>query len=203
MATTSNELLTLSNIARFEGWVPVRIYESDSGTMVDWCYLGKRAFREATFAQTIEECLHYPANLLLRHQTSLDVLREVSETQPSLKPSGFVFHMSRSGASLVSRLLASSAANYHHFRASPVDSILQSVMQSRIQDGAPARADELKDQETTTVLANGSWASRAGEQNSTWLLSSAPGIFSNSQSCVALFPDVRWVFLYRRAGCRA
>ena len=60
MATTSNELLTLSNIARFEGWVPVRIYESASGTMVDWCYLGKRAFREVTFAQTIEESLHIP-----------------------------------------------------------------------------------------------------------------------------------------------
>jgi hypothetical protein len=196
MATTSDELLTLSNIARFEGWVPVRIYESDGGTLVDWCFLGERAFREATFAQTIEECLHYPANLLLRHQTSLDVLREVSETQPSLKPNGFVFHMSRSGASQVSRLLASLPQNIIISRASTVDSILRSVMQSRIQDGTRAHSNELKDHELLRCLLRVLGQPRRGTEQHLVIVFSAWNILELAVVRRA-FPDVPWVFLYR------
>lgn len=196
MATTSNELLTLSNIARFEGWVPVRIYESDSGPTVDWCYLGKRTFREVTFAQTIEECLHYPANLLLRHQTSLDVLREVSETQPGLKPSGFVFHMSRSGASQVSRLLASLPQNIIISRASPVDSILHSVMKSRIANGAPTHANELKDHELLRCLLRVLGQPRRGTERHLVIVFSAWNVLELATVRRA-FPDVPWVFLYR------
>ena len=186
----------MNNIARFEGWVPVRLYESDSGTLVDWCYLGKRAFREATFAQTIEECLHYPANLLLRHQTSLDVLRQVSESRPGLKPNGFVFHMSRSGASQVSQLLASLPQNIIISRASPVDSMLHSVMQSRIEDGTPAHSNELKDHELLRCLLRVLGQPRREPEQHLVIVFSAWNILEFAVVRRA-FPDVPWVFLYR------
>jgi hypothetical protein len=196
MATTSNELLTLSNIARFEGWVPVRIYESDTGTMVDWCYVGESAFREATFAQTIEQCLRYPANLLVRHQTSLDVLREVSESRPSLKPNGFVFHMSRSGASLVSRLLASLPQSIIISKATPVDSILHSVMRSRVQDGTTALANGLRDHELLRCLIRVLGQPRQGTERHLVIVFNAWNILELAVVRRA-FPDVPWVFLYR------
>ena len=79
--------------------------------MVDWGCLGKERFTDPLFEQTIDVCLRHPFNLLFRHQTPIELLGEVAATFPMVPPSGFIFHLSRCGSTLVSQMLAALPQN--------------------------------------------------------------------------------------------
>jgi hypothetical protein len=113
----------------FEGWIPMRIYWRQARPMVDWGYLGGRRFTDPFFEQTIGGCVRHPADLLFRHQTPLEFLGELAENRPSLAPTGFIFHMSRCGSTLISQMLAAVPGNIVISEASPIDAILRAHFQ--------------------------------------------------------------------------
>jgi gluconate kinase len=179
----------LTDATQLDGWIPVRVYWSNGRPTIDWCYLGRRGFTESSFEQTVEACLRYPANLLFRHQTSIEVLQQLSETRPGLEPTGFIFHMSRCGSTLISQMLAALSKNIVISEARPIDSILR----AHLRDG------ELTDGERIGWLR---WlVSALGQQR----LGTERHLFIVFDSWNALelsmvrraFPDVPWVFLYR------
>jgi hypothetical protein len=110
---------------QLEGWLPIRVYWQQSYPMVDWGYLGDLQFTDPFFDQTVNRALSHPANLLFRHQTTIKVLEEQAGTCPGLKPSGFIFHMSRCGSTLVSQMLAALASNLVISEARPLDAVLR------------------------------------------------------------------------------
>lgn len=178
----------LTDAAQLDGWIPARVYWSNGRPIIDWCYLGNRGFKHS-FEQTLEECLRYPGNLLFRHQTSIEVLQQLSERRPGLKPTGFIFHMSRCGATMISRMLAALPENIVISEARPIDSILR----AHLHDG------EITDLERIDWLR---WlVSALGQQR----LGIARHLFIVFDSWNVLklplvrraFPDVPWVFLYR------
>lgn len=120
----------LIDVAPLEGWVPARFYWRDGRPMVDWCYLGRQRFDAAFFEQTIGKCMTRPFNLLFRQQTPIEVLRELDQVRPGLKPTGFVFHMSRSGSTLVSKTLAAIPTNVVMSEARPIDATLRAHFNS-------------------------------------------------------------------------
>ena len=61
------------------------------------------------FDQTIERCLRDPFRLLFWRRTDMDVLAEFVAASPGLEPSGFIFHLSRCGSTLVAQMLAASS----------------------------------------------------------------------------------------------
>ncbi|MCX6921983.1 MAG: sulfotransferase family protein [Verrucomicrobia bacterium] len=93
--------------------------------MVDWGYLGARRFSDPFFAQTINQCMRHPADLLFRHQTPLESLGEIIAAISSVRPRGFIFHMSRCGSTLVSQMLAASPQNIVLSEAGPIDDVLR------------------------------------------------------------------------------
>src|SRR5580693_7844529 len=109
----------------FSGWIPMRIYSRDTRPMVDWGHLGARRFTDPFFGQTINRCVEHPADLLFRHQTPLEQLGDIVGTQSSLRPTGFVFHMSRCGSTLISQMLAATPENIVLSEPDPVDAILR------------------------------------------------------------------------------
>jgi Sulfotransferase domain len=115
----------LSDPDRFDGWIPVRLYGSEGAPTVDWCYLGRHRFTASSFAQTVEESLRYPANLLFRHQTPIEILRQWSDIRPGLRPTGFIFHTSRCGSTLVSQMLGALPQNIVISEARPIDLIVR------------------------------------------------------------------------------
>src|SRR5215216_3426983 len=110
---------------QLDGWTPIRLYWLQSSAFVDWCHSGELRFTDPFFDQTIEKCLRHPFNLLFRHQTPVDTLRLRHEARPGLPPTGFVFHLSRCGSTLISQMLAALPQNVVISEAPPLDSALR------------------------------------------------------------------------------
>jgi hypothetical protein len=87
-------------------------------------YLGARRFTDPFFAQTINPCVRHPADAF-RHQTPLENLGEIVASQPGCRPTGFIFHMSRCGSTLLSQMLAAALENIVLSEAGPIDDILR------------------------------------------------------------------------------
>ncbi len=157
--------------------------------MIDWCYLGKTRFTEPFFEQTVERTLRRPFELLFRRQTPIEALRELGESEPEVCPTGFIFHMSRCGSTLISQMLAALPQNIVISEAGPVDSILR----------ANWRDPRIMDEERIAWLrglVNAYGRKRSGQEEHLYIK-----FDSWHTLCLDLvrraFPDVPWIFLYR------
>jgi hypothetical protein len=173
----------------FSGWIPMRVYWRDSRPMVDWGHLGARRFTDPFFAQTIEQCVRHPADLLFRHQTALDDLGEIAGSQPGLRPTGFVFHMSRCGSTLISQMLATAPENIVISEAAPIDDILRANFRD------PGVTEERRVQWLQWLVDVLAWRRHPAEKHvfikfDCWHMMFLPLI-------QRAFPDVPWIFLYR------
>jgi len=167
----------------------MRIYWRDYRPMVDWGHLGTRRFTDPFFAQTIDPCVRHPADLLFRHQTLLDDLGEMVVSQPGLRPTGFIFHMSRCGSTLISQMLAAAPRNIVLSEAAPIDDILRGHFRN------PYITEERRVRWLQWLLSVLARRRHPAEQNvfikfDCWHVMFLPLIRR-------AFPDVPWVFLYR------
>jgi hypothetical protein len=92
--------MEITDLAR---WTPVRFDFSGPAPAIDWADLSAERFTEPFFDQTVARWASGPrARPLVR--TGLGAL-EALDGEPSLEPAGMIFHLSRCGSTLVSRLL--------------------------------------------------------------------------------------------------
>ena len=179
----------LTDVTQLEGWVPARFLWREGKPIVDWCYLGRQRFEAAFFEHTIGKCMARPFNLLFRQQTSIEVLEQWHQMRPGLEPTGFVFHMSRCGSTLVSQMLTAIPTNVVMSEARPIDSTLRAQFNST-EAGDDQRITWLR----WMVSALGQrWL--GGEQHlfvkfDAWNTLELPLIRR-------AFPEVPWIFLYR------
>lgn len=114
---------------RLFGWTPFRAACVDGRMTLDWCHLGDRRPIEPLFVETIAQAMQDPFNLAFQQHTPVEVL----ETLPAGLPvGGFVFHMSRCGATLVSRLLAAFDCNTVASEPAPLQAVLRAAASGRI-----------------------------------------------------------------------
>jgi len=173
----------------FSGWIPMRIDWEGPRPMVDWGWLGNRRLIEPFFEQSIARCVHHPADVLFRHQTSLDELAALAPTQPSATPKGFIFHMSRCGSTLLTQMLAASPRNLVLSEPSPIDTVLRAHFHNPEITEAQ-RVQWLQD--LVRILA---WRRHPEAENlfikfDCWHTPALPLIHR-------AFPGVPWIFLYR------
>jgi len=172
------------NLALLKNWVPLRLFPRDGHTFVDWAYRGNERFTDPFFEQTITRCLRHPANVLFRHQTPVDVLGELYEERRGLKPSGFVFHISRCGSTLITQMLAAVERNIVISEARPVDQVLTGPMDDS------QRIDCLR------WIVNAFGQPRIPEEGYFFIKFDAWHVLQLPLIQRA-FPDVPWVFIYR------
>jgi hypothetical protein len=172
-----------------KGWLPARAFWQDGDLWVDWTYFGERRLREPFFQDSLRLCLSEPFNRLFRYSTPIARLSEWLAVHPGLAPSGFIFHMSRCGSTLVSQMLAAVAHNIVISEASPIDAVVQA---------RHARPDLTVGQHAlwlaSMVGALGHKRS-GGERHlfvklDSWHTLALP-LFRRA------FPSVPWIFLYR------
>lgn len=133
--------------------------------------------------------MRQPFNLLFRHQTSIEMLRERDAFEPGLRPNGFIFHMSRCGSTLVSQMLGAIARTVVISEASPIDATLRAHLR------APG-LDENEQADWLRWMVSALGQRRRGDEKhffiklDCWDTLSLPLIRRT-------FPEVPWVFVYR------
>ena len=170
-----------------EGWLPARLGAETDGTVwADWCRLTTGALREPFFAETIDLCLRHPFNQLFLRRTPIARLGERFTERPGLTPAGFIFHMSRCGSTLVSRLLAGLPGSLVLSEPDPMHWILRG-------GSAPSRAVAGEWLRWALAALAQPWSgqeTRVFVKFDPWSMVDLPLIRE-------AFPDVPWVFLYR------
>ncbi len=177
------------NAKDFSGWIPIRIYWKKSLPMVDWGYLGARRFIEPFFNQTVDQCVSHPADILFRHQTPLEQLGEIMASRPGVRPTGFIFHMSRCGSTLISQMLAAVPENIVLSEPAALDTVLRAHFQN------PEITGEQCVQWLQWLVGTWAWRRQLEEKNlfikfDSWHTPFLPVI-------QRAFPGVPWIFVYR------
>ena len=175
-------------LPRLGGWIPIRLYGQPPRLMVDWCYLGATRFTEPFFEQTIEHSLRHPFNQLFRHQTPIEVLGEWQAVQPGLPPTGFIFHMSRCGSTLISQMLGALPQNVVISEAGPIDSVLRANFQD------PGVTDE---QRVAWLKWLVSALGQRYNQEKNYFIKFDSWHTLDLPLIKRAFPKVPWVFVYR------
>ena len=180
----------MNNFAeQLEKWLPIRVAWHQTAPFFDWCYFGERRFTESFFDQTVENLFQKPFNLFLRPLTPIDILEECYKIRPGLKPSGFIFHLSRCGSTLVSQMLAALEKNVVISEASPLDWIIR----------AKVRKPDISDEEQIKWIrwmVSALGQKRDAEAEHFFIKFDSWHTF-NLDLITQAFPDVPWVFLYR------
>jgi hypothetical protein len=92
---------------RLAGWTPASVeLENGDDPVVRWYYTEGVDFIDPFFDQTIERCLQDPFRLLFWRETGMGEVTEFASASPGLAPSGFIFHLSRCGSTLLAQMLA-------------------------------------------------------------------------------------------------
>ena len=111
--------MELAELAR---WTPIRFDLSGAAPVVDWADLSEERFVEPFFDQTVARWASGPrARPLVR--TGLEALVAL-DNEPSLEPAGMIFHLSRCGSTLVSRLLGTLPGAVVLAEPSPLNALL-------------------------------------------------------------------------------
>jgi hypothetical protein len=181
--------IAMADVGRLAGWIPVRICWQQSQPIVEWRYAGDIEFSEPFFDQTIRRCLRQPFSRLFSWRTPIDTLAQLYAARPGLPPSGFVFHMSRCGSTLIAQMLAALPQTLVIAEAEPIDAVLRANFQDT------ALTDEQRIDWLRWVI--GALGQPRGESQRHYVVK------FDSWSILALpliqraFPNVPWIFVYR------
>jgi hypothetical protein len=95
-----------------KGWVPVKLYPGDKDLQCRWLYVGNKKFTEPFFDDTIAARRVLPENgFLNKRMSSVDELADRVKEVDAVKPTAFIFHISRCGSTLISQMLGMQPSN--------------------------------------------------------------------------------------------
>lgn len=172
-----------------DGWLPIRASWQAGELYAHWAYFGARRLRQPFFEGDVRWCLAQPFNRLFRYVTAVEKLAAWLDERPHLQPSGFIFHMSRCGSTLVSQMLAAVESNIVVAEASPIDGVVQAHVWT------PDLGDERQHRWLRSIVG-ALGQRRCGDERHYFIKldcwhSVALPLFRRA------FPDVPWIFLYR------
>jgi hypothetical protein len=174
--------MELAELAR---WTPVRFDFSGDAPAVDWADLSGERFAEPFFDQTVMRWASGPRSTPLV-RTGLDALAAL-DSEPSLEPAGMVFHLSRCGSTLVSRLLGTLPGVFAIAEPSPLNSLLGLD---------PKRVDQAALIQVVRMLVRALGRRRHGDEQHLVLKCTSWNIRQRAILSAA-FPDTPWVWLQR------
>lgn len=171
------------------GWLPVRARWQDQELNIDWAYAGSQQLREPFFDESVARFTAKPFNRLLRYTTPISALAGWVQQHPGVKPTGFIFHMSRCGSTLVSQMLAAIPDNVVASEADPIDTVV------RAKATLPALGEEQHAEWLRSMIGALGQPRTGAERHffvklDSWHSLALP-LFRRA------FPDVPWIFLYR------
>lgn len=171
-------------VENFRGWCPFRYGVDADGPHVSWTRLGDRRLREPFFNDTLTSLFQMPFNQAFRQRTPLSFLREMYVQAPGVPATGFIFHISRCGSTLVSQMLASLARSIVVSEAPPLDLVLRSPASE------PERVEALR------WMVN-AFAQRRFDEERDFFVKFDSWSILDLPIIKKAFPEVPWIFMYR------
>jgi hypothetical protein len=174
--------MELAELAR---WTPIRFDLSGAAPVVDWADLSEERFVEPFFDQTVARWASGPrARPLIR--TGLEALVAL-DNEPSLEPAGMIFHLSRCGSTLVSRLLGTLPGTVVLAEPSPLNALL-GLNPGRVEAATLVRLVRL--------LVRALGRRRHGDERHLVLKCTSWNI-RRREILAAAFPETPWVWVQR------
>ncbi|GAA0647866.1 sulfotransferase family protein [Brevundimonas lenta] len=170
-------------------WLPGRIFWNDAdveASTVEWLHCDLPRFDEPFLDDTYALLTRRPANVLFRRRTSLAELEAWAADSPGIPPTGFVFHVSRCGSTLLARLLGSLDHALVLSEPGPVDSIIR----------AGDRLGRDRQISLLRAIVSALGQPRTPGQNRLFIKFDAWNTL-HLPLVRAAFPEVPWVFLHR------
>ena len=174
--------MELAELAR---WTPIRFDLSGAAPAIDWADLSEERFVEPFFDQTVTRWASGPrARPLVR--TRLDALAALDD-EPSLEPAGMIFHLSRCGSTLVSRLLGTLPGTVVISEPSPLNALLGLD---------PGRVNEATLVRLVRLLVRALGRCRHGDERHLVLKCTSWNVRRRAVLAAA-FPDTPWIWVQR------
>ncbi len=178
--------MELADLAR---WTPIRFDFSGPAPAVDWADLTAERFVDPFFDQTVARWVSGPhARPLVR--TGLEVLVAL-DSELSLDPAGMIFHLSRCGSALVSRLMCTVPGVVVLAEPAPLNALL-GLDPDRVDEATLVRLVRL------LVRALGRW--RHGDERQLVLKCTSWNIRRRAVLAAA-FPEAPWIWVQRDPVC--
>jgi hypothetical protein len=177
------------SVGDMAGWTPIRVFWTQGQACVDWARFDGEAFTDPFFEQTLGRAMRNPARLLFRRQTPIDALVDFARESAGVPPTGFVFHLSRCGSTLVAQMGAALARTIVISEAPVIDQTLA----VHLRDPRITREQRVV---WFRGVINALGQRRAGDETryfikfDSWHVLELPLILE-------AFPEVPWIFLYR------
>ena len=176
-------------VAGLEGWLPGRIFWNDDdveASVVEWIWTDEPRFTDAFLDDTFARLMRHPANVLLRRRTTLARLEAWADQSPGIPPTGFIFHVSRCGSTLLAHLLGRLDGALVLSEPGPVDSLIR----------AGRRLGRDRQLALLRAMVGALGQARAPGQNRLFVKFDAWNTLQHDL-IQAAFPDTPRVFLYR------
>ncbi|MGC2795548.1 MAG: hypothetical protein WA290_03280, partial [Mycobacterium sp.] len=172
-------------LAELAHWTPIRFDLSGAAPVVDWADLSEERFVAPFFDQTVARWASAPrARPLVR--TGLEALVAL-DNEPSLEPAGMIFHLSRCGSTLVSRLLGTLPGAVVLAEPSPLNALLGLN---------PGRVEEATLVRLVRLLVRALGRCRHGDERHLVLKCTSWNI-RRREILAAAFPETPWVWVQR------
>lgn len=173
-------------------WTPIRLILERPEPLVDWCDLRGISFREPFFMQTVARWANQAADGEAAPRpvtrTTLATLEAIDGIGECLKPSGFIFHMSRCGSTVLSRLFGTVPDTVVVSEADPINTFLESN---------PDEVDEASLVACLRLMIRALGRKRFGDERH-YVVKFSSWNVRRLELLRAAFPDVPWVFVYRQ-----
>ncbi|MBW0019809.1 MAG: hypothetical protein JO236_19980 [Mycobacterium sp.] len=173
------------DLAELARWTPIQLDFSGPGPTVVWADLSAERFVDPFFDQTVTRWASGPrAKRLVR--TGLEALVAL-DGEPSLELAGSIFHLSRCGSTLLSRLLGTLPGVVVIAEPAPLNSLLGLD---------PSRLDEAVLVRIARLLVRALGRRRHGDEQCVVLKCTSWNV-RRRQVLAAAFPETPWVWVQR------
>lgn len=179
-----------SDILADANWVPLNTFSDDEGTIVEWWHVGDTRFDAPFFDDTAHAIRAARAGNARVRRIPLQALSDCPAFNDTLPPSGFVFHMSRCGSTLVSQMLAACTSNIVIAEAPPIDAAIRAQAAAA---PVPPATRSLWIRRMIQALGR----RRFGNEKNYFIKFDSWHMLYMDRIREA-FPDVPWIFLYRQ-----
>jgi hypothetical protein len=179
-----------TSLEALHGWLPVKIIFGPHHPLVAWRDVTGVEFDKPFFNQTLERLEAAQGETAVK-LTAIDELLQMDRVSESLKPSGFVFHTSRCGSTLIANALRALSGTIVMAEAPPIDDVVWLLLTNRAKHEHQALLQVL-----LKAVVNVLGQRRLGTERHYFIKFTNWDILQIA-AISRIWPDVPWVFSFR------